>query len=47
MKRTRRFAAMIAAMALTATMAVPTMMSANATDVTIVKTASGRKALHA
>lgn len=39
MKRTRRFAAMIAAMALTATMAVPTMMSANATDVTIVKTA--------
>ena len=31
MKRTRRFAAMIAAMALTATMAVPTMMSANAT----------------
>lgn len=35
MKRTRRFAAMIAAMALTATMAVPTMMSANATNVTI------------
>lgn len=39
MKRTRRFAAMIAAMALTATMAVPTMMSANATDVTIKKSA--------
>jgi len=39
MKRTRRFAAMIAAMALTATMAVPTMMSANATAVTVVKTA--------
>ena len=39
MKRTRRFAAMIAAMALTATMAVPTMMSANATNVTIEKSA--------
>ena len=39
MKRTRRFAAMIAAMALTATMAVPTMMSANATTVTIDITA--------
>jgi len=39
MKRTRRFAAMIAAMALTATMAVPTMMSANATNVTIDITA--------
>ena len=39
MKRTRRFAAMIAAMALTATMAVPTMMSANATNVTIKKSA--------
>ena len=35
MKKTRRFAAMVAAMALAATMVAPTMMNAGAADVNI------------